>query len=115
MKYIKIIVYAIISVVFSYWLFDKSTLAMVFIFYALNGVKLVSKSDFTAHKRTKRYGVVLMVCICGTVLIVLGKKIFNNDILIILGALMFAPTFTAIIIREIIALSSYLKCLWEKK
>lgn len=114
MKFLKFVIYAIISFTISCWLFDASVLAMSFIFLGLNCIMLTSKSDFTAPKKTKVYGIALIVCVSGAVLIVLGNKILNNDIVIIIGALMFAPTFAAILIREIIALISYSIRLREK-
>jgi len=108
MKYIKEVIYAIISLILSFWMFDASILAICFIFCGLNSIAEISKSDFRTPQKTMSYRIAIIACICGGILIFLGNKVFNNDIIVIIGAFIFAPTFASLFVRELIVVISYL-------
>lgn len=87
---------------------------MIFVFYTLNSNILISKNDFIRPTKTKSYKIVLTVCICGAVLIALGNKVLNNNTVLIIGAVIFAPTFSVLVTQELIALIRYITCIKEK-
>lgn len=102
-KKIKYLLYILISFAISKAFYDSSVIITIVLFFGLNTINLTSKEKYIVKKKkpTILYGIALAVCLIGGVLIVLGKNIILNDAITIIGALLFAPTISALLIFHV--------------
>lgn len=83
--------------IISYLFFDKDSLMLLFFFVLFyggnNGTKILSEK-----KEKFLCKILLFLSVLGVVLIVLGKQVFCNDIIVIIGA-MFLTLFVPVIVK----------------
>ena len=110
MSVIKLLLYAVISFGCSVIFFNSSILATIFIFLGLNCISATSKEEFVIFRKREmpKYGVLILGCLIGILLIAIGKEVVFKDGLIILGEMLFAPTVSVLIILEVCNLTGYL-------
>ena len=101
MNWLKYVISAIISVIVSIWLFESSIWAMLVCFCGINMISITSKREVSDWKKERKYKICLGICILGALIIVLGIKCVKNDMVIIVGAMMFATTFAAIVVKDL--------------
>lgn len=103
MKVLQFILYAVISFGFSVTFFDVSVLATTIIFCVLTSVVIKPNETYFSQKKMSKhvYGTSIVTSIIGAILIIVGKKIVNMDVLIIIGAILFAPTMSAMLIMQL--------------
>ena len=63
-------------------------------------ISISSKDDVAKWKSSKKYTIVLFICILGAIMILLGLKMFDNQMFIIIGGICFAPTIALIIVKD---------------
>lgn len=102
MKTIKYAISAIISFLVSVLFFESEIWIMIVLFCLLNMIKISSKSKVMDWKKQKKYYVCLSFCIAGVILLIFGKEVIKSDLIIILGAMMFAATFAGIVIKDFV-------------
>lgn len=99
MGFIRGLVYFFIAFCCSKFFFNSSLLAMSFIFVALNCVGEKADEDF--HENVKKRKILVVCVLLGLTLVICGKYFCHVDGLIILGAMIFAPTLSVLIITYI--------------
>ena len=110
MSVIKFLLYAVISFSCSALFFNSSTVAVIFIFLGLNCISVTSKEEFMKLKKKTmlQYGLLILGCLVGILLIIVGKNVVYKDGIIILGAILFAPTASVLVIHGVCNLIGYL-------
>ncbi|WP_455720223.1 hypothetical protein [Agathobacter sp.] len=88
------------SFIVSFLFFEMSIGAMLITYAFLEIISISSKDDVAKWKSSKKYTIVLFICILGAVMILLGLKMFDNQMFIIIGAICFAPTIALIIVKD---------------
>ncbi len=89
-KYIvNLLTSAIYAFLLSYCLFEKSILTTVCLFVVILTLSFTNKNK-TQELRTKTKFLFIGLVILGLILILLGKFVFNSDMLIIIGAMLFS-------------------------
>ena len=110
MSVIKFLLYAVVSFSCSALFFNSSTVAVIFIFLGLNCISVTSKEEFMKLKKKTmlQYGLLILGCLVGILLIIGGKNVVYKDGIIILGAILFAPTASVLVIHGVCNLIGYL-------
>lgn len=105
MKCIKGLAFSIISFAVSVWFFDTSILAMIICFCWLEMISGLFSKNIPDWKKTLKYKVCLGICILGAITIALGVKCFDNDLITIVGIILFSTTFAGIAVKDFVAYS----------
>lgn len=98
---IKGILVLIISFVISLLWFQMSIVMMLIIYGFLEMIVITSDDGEFLWKKSKKYKYMLLICCLGATFILMGLKLFDNDLLIILGAMLFAPTLAGLLIKDV--------------
>ena len=101
MKWLKYLISAIIAVGVSVSLFESSIGMMLIFFCGINIISISSRMEMPSWKKSKAYKICLGICIIGALIIIVSKYA-QNDFMIIVGAMLFSVTFSAIIIKDMI-------------
>lgn len=88
------------SFIVSFLFFEMSIGAMLITYAFLEIISISSKDDVAKWKSSKKYTIVLFICILGAIMILLGLKMFDNQMFIIIGGICFAPTIALIIVKD---------------
>ena len=107
MRYIREGMYFIIAFCCSKFFFNSSLLAMSFIFVGLNCIGKRADENFQENVKKRK---LLVVCsLLGLTFIILGRFFCHVDGLIILGAMIFAPTLSVLVVTYIYKIIMMLK------
>ena len=88
------------SFIVSFLFFEMSIGAMLITYAFLEIISISLKDDVAKWKSSKKYTIVLFICILGAIMILLGLKMFDNQMFIIIGGICFAPTIALIIVKD---------------
>lgn len=101
MKLLKYLISAIVAVVISVSLFESSIGMMLICFCGLNMILISSKREMPSWKKSKVYKICLGVCVVGAIMILSGQYI-QSDLILVVGAMFFSITFSAIVVKDLI-------------
>lgn len=108
-KILKILVAIIVALLFSYLLFDSSAIVSACVFLAVWGI---SKDDIKNIKMLSKKITILLIAvvIIGFSLIILGRVVLHNDIIIVIGAMMFStivPLVLSFIMSKLVKIINF--------
>lgn len=98
---LKIIISISIAYIFSRCLFDSSLVVTVCIFYYILGISSGDLEGLSVKLSTKKKVFLTILVGIGTILVALGKVVFHNEIMIIIGAMFVA--LEALIIVSVVS------------
>lgn len=110
MLILKLSVCTIISFVCSHMFFNSSEAAALLIFLGLD-IAFVSKKSHEVHKKipVHIYVILIEICLIGIILMIVGKKVVHQDILIIVGAMLCASILSAFVVLHAGKLLEYIR------
>ena len=112
MRTVKMFLYLLLAFYCSKLFFNSSILAMSFIFVGLNCIGKKSEEGF--DKSVKKRKILVACTFSGLMLVFWGKFFIHMDKLIILGAMILAPTLSVLIIIYIYEMMIVLKSKYRK-
>lgn len=101
MKWLKYLFSAIVSLIVSACVFDTSPWAIIISYCFISMLFELKGETAPAWKKETKCRVCMGISVLGALTIVLGTKCLKNDFIIIIGAMMFATTFSAIIVKDL--------------
>ena len=100
-RFLKEIIIAVISFIVTLLFFEMSIVMAMIVFGFFNVILLTSEDDVLLWKKNKKIRCMQGICCLGAVCVVLGSKVLGNDLLTILGAALFATTFSLLLISDL--------------
>lgn len=97
---LKIIVEIVISYLIAYFVFDKSVLIFIFLIFTVIYSNYKEKKTKEQDSRANAVGITILfvLSLVGLFLIILGYFVLANNTAILIGAFIFAPTFSNLLV-----------------
>ena len=98
------------------YIFNCFSIKSALIYYAILTLILFDKNcEKNYWKNTRFFYVTILICIIGLVMILIGKFLMSNNYLILIGAFLFSPMFSGLLIKEISeSINYYKKIIFDK-
>lgn len=102
MKTLKCTVSVVLSVVISVSFFESNVWATLLLYSLISMIIIPFKDRWSEWRKQKTYYVCVTVCILGGVLLILCKELMKNNVVTVLGSMMFATTFAGILVKDFV-------------
>lgn len=99
-QFLKIIAEIVISYLIAYFVFDKSVLIFIFLIFTVIYSNYKEKKTKEQDSRANAVGITILfvLSLVGLFLIILGYFVLANNTAILIGAFIFAPTFSNLLV-----------------
>lgn len=111
MSILRFLVCAVVAWGFSKTFFDSSMIIMLFVFFALNQFFRNPVESFIGQMKAPKHAdkILIVICILGAILMMIGKIFIHSDVCTIVGAMLFSPTVAVLIMLQIYSLWNFVK------